>query len=231
MTTNQIFFPDEDWDPELKALSVLTSNAAINLLPDIGCAPPEENIRGELANLRWMQQNLRMEMKNLIYFEKYTFRTSFERLLNPHYKKNAVDGFSIFFNQILPLADVFIMREKAKWSRARPYHHDPSLLSPFILEKVRHPSYPSGHATQARFISLALMDISWLTLYTKEEINALAYGIAIRREIGGVHFASDSVAGWEFGEKIYDEIKQTALYLDHLNAAQALCNPTSCLKL
>ena len=95
------------------------------------------------------------------------------------------------------------MQWKLKFKRARPVQVWPGLLP--LIPTPPHPSYPSNHATQAMTAALLLMDAldekdpnSGIGKYL---IN-LAKRIAINREKAGVHFRSDSDAGFALAEII-----------------------------
>ena len=71
------------------------------------------------------------------------------------------------------------------------------------LECPGHGSYPSGHATQAHLFALCAIKI--LPDAQKQSLGvvlkALAARIARNREIAGLHYQSDSMAGeWLAGE-------------------------------
>jgi len=91
-----------------------------------------------------------------------------------------------------------------KWhfKQARPSQMFPALLP--LIPTPPHPSYPSGHATQAYLIhhcvtaampaSVAanISDLTW----------ELAGEIAVNREIAGVHFPVDTEAGKQLAGKL-----------------------------
>jgi len=86
-----------------------------------------------------------------------------------------------------------IMSIKLYHNRIRPSYLEPKLKPP--IDVPDHPSFPSGHATQAYLIAEILTD-----KYPKNaEFNfKVARNIARNREIAGVHYPSDS----EYGRKI-----------------------------
>jgi len=96
----------------------------------------------------------------------------------------------LFMDTIFDDATLAVFYFKNHFNRARPYHYYPQ-LNPTIAAPG-HPSYPSGHATQAYTLAFALSEV-FPQLRVKFE--KVAYQLARHREIGGVHYASDSAAG------------------------------------
>ena len=88
-----------------------------------------------------------------------------------------------------------------------------------------HPSFPSGHATQSMLMALCLGEAlaayddvpgrpgTWAPL-----LQALSCRIARNREIAGLHFKSDTVAGFELARNTLDKLMEghafTALLQD-----------------
>ena len=104
---------------------------------------------------------------------------------------------------------------KEKFNRPRPSSLSPGLFPP--VNPPRHASYPSGHATQAMLISLFLEQIiPGLTPITSTIRNgtlpattqtttdgllrSMASRIARNREVLGLHFPSDSLAGEQLAQ-------------------------------
>ncbi len=91
----------------------------------------------------------------------------------------------------------FVLREKMRFSRARPSDLDP-VLRPLVTVPA-HAAYPSGHAAQYQAVVGVL---GALVPDCHEAWRALASEIAHRREVAGLHFASDTEAGRALGERI-----------------------------
>jgi hypothetical protein len=98
------------------------------------------------------------------------------------------------------------MHFKGVFARKRPSTLEPMLMPPISLPG--HASYPSGHATQAYLIArCAKLLFSGDRLAKLDaDLDALAQRIAWNREIAGLHYPSDSAAGKELAEQIYDYI-------------------------
>lgn len=95
---------------------------------------------------------------------------------------------------------------KEQFNRGRPHHCCDLPLAPMFPDPKDalhpgHPAYPSGHSTQAHMIA---------ELYARmfpakrDELFAEAYGVARNREIAGLHYASDTVAGRDLAVQLVD---------------------------
>ena len=100
----------------------------------------------------------------------------------------------------LRVGQFLCMFYKDKFSRPRPVRLDPSILSP--IDPPGHPSYPSGHALQSFLIARCLEQVVPVPLGTAAALpdghspfRLLAERIAKLREVLGVHYPSDTIAG------------------------------------
>lgn len=98
----------------------------------------------------------------------------------------------------------FVLREKRRYARARPTQVRPRLGT--VLPVPGHPSYPSGHAAQIYAIAEVL---GRLVPVCAPAYRRVAAGVAIRREIAGVHFPSDTRAGVLLADRVTDELLRT----------------------
>jgi len=95
---------------------------------------------------------------------------------------------------------------KYHFNRPRPYQladYYNIKLGENILESMKTPSYPSGHAAQGILIGKVLQ--------TKLPINTNAFieagkRISYSRNIGGAHYPSDSEMGENIGHRMYEYI-------------------------
>lgn len=99
-----------------------------------------------------------------------------------------------------------LLRLKLKYNRPRPdalldYHGIE--VTPEDLPMAKTPSYPSGHACQAKLIARIL---SKKYPEYKKKWHSLADEIANNRIIAGVHFPSDSKAGELLADELYDKL-------------------------
>ncbi len=106
-------------------------------------------------------------------------------------------GLRKFWATLLPDVTRVTMHFKAKFDRARPRQYskevDPSISPP------GHPAYPSGHSTDAHTLALVLTEI-WPE--KKTQLLSIAHQIAMNREIAGVHYRSDTAAGYLLAQQI-----------------------------
>ena len=77
-------------------------------------------------------------------------------------------------------------------------------FDPESLKSASTPSYPSGHATQGRFIGRLLGD---MFPEHKEQLIKIGDDIAYSRNMAKVHYPSDSKIGKKLGDELYDFIK------------------------
>ena len=93
--------------------------------------------------------------------------------------------------------------QKALFNRARPWQVSPG-LHPLCLPM--HPSYPSNHSSQLHLFAWMLEEICRGTQKQRiaERFTDQCSGAARRREIAGVHFASDTVAGMALAHRILE---------------------------
>lgn len=100
-------------------------------------------------------------------------------------------------------APMFVL--KKHFNRGRPHRCCPSLDSMFPQGHSYypgHPAYPSGHATQA--FALAYVYATMFPTLSQDLIHA-AQGVALRREIAGLHYPSDSLAGQLLASMLVDQ--------------------------
>jgi hypothetical protein len=102
----------------------------------------------------------------------------------------------------------------SKPPRARPSQVCPALMPPVPVPG--HPSFPSGHATQAMLMAFcaeaAMADPAKVTIPTPLQdawrplLQTLAGRIARNREIAGLHFESDTNGGLELAAKAFEKL-------------------------
>ena len=96
--------------------------------------------------------------------------------------------------------DPVIMHMKHKYNRARPYHLDTSIVP--AITPPKHPSYPSGHSTQAYFIAYLLGEKH---KHKEEEYLKISQRVAENREYAGVHYKSDTAYGKELAHYLWKQ--------------------------
>ncbi len=104
--------------------------------------------------------------------------------------------------RVAEAAEIVSLVNKAQFNRARPYQFwQYEAIQP--LFHPGHPSYPSGHATRA-FIYYELLRLVFDGRHV-DNLTAVRSGaqrIAENREIAGVHYRSDSIAGAILAQQI-----------------------------
>lgn len=100
-------------------------------------------------------------------------------------------------------AGTVVLNQKALFNRPRPYQLAPALNPPFCPP---HPAYPSAHATQLMALGWVVREALRKTPYRRAGTMFADYAAAVgrRREVAGVHYASDTVAGHALAKRIVD---------------------------
>lgn len=93
----------------------------------------------------------------------------------------------------------FSLRDKLEFSRSRPTAVEHLLTS--VIDVPPHASYPSGHSAQFWATSKILSNLS---PECSDDLVSFARDVAKRREIAGVHYASDTIAGRILADNVSD---------------------------
>jgi hypothetical protein len=108
--------------------------------------------------------------------------------------------------------------------RARPSQICPALAPPVAVPG--HPSFPSGHATQSMLMALCMGQAAKDTVdqggypgVWDAPLQGLSRRIARNREIAGLHFASDSTAGFELARQTFRQLARVAAFQTLLDDA------------
>lgn len=116
---------------------------------------------------------------------------------------------------------------KEHFNRGRPYHCCDLPLDPMFPMPPPgapddplypgHPSYPSGHSTQAHLVAEL-----YARMFPDLRVRLIeaARGVARRREIAGLHFATDSDAGATLAVALADEFLAVPALLNLFNKAR-----------
>lgn len=120
------------------------------------------------------------------------------------------------------ISAIAVMHLKLHFNRPRPYQLFPELIgnTPSVLGSFfpLHPSFPSGHSTQAHLLAYVLNDLT-CGKFT-EKLDNEAKRIAKNREIAGLHYSSDTLAGEVLAKYLYDKLKTRSDYAPIIKAAQ-----------
>ncbi len=94
---------------------------------------------------------------------------------------------------------------KQVFNRGRPWQCCDLALDPMFPPPDRrypgHPSYPSGHATQAHLVALIY---ARMFRSLEGQLVKAAEGIAYRRVVAGLHYPSDGETGAALADQIFD---------------------------
>jgi hypothetical protein len=110
--------------------------------------------------------------------------------------------------------------------RPRPSHFNPSLMPPVPVPG--HPAFPSGHATQSMLMALCIIEVlkragkgpgtsTGDTL--RKSLRVLARRIARNREIAGLHYPSDSIAGRQLAAAIFAPLMSCGRFDESIESA------------
>lgn len=121
-------------------------------------------------------------------------------------------------------AKCLALNQKALFNRERPWQAAHTVHPMFL---PGHPSYPSGHSTVCHAMAWTFAMVLAGTRYSGiagGEFVDYASGAAQRREMAGVHYRSDTVAGMALARFIVDRYEQSAdfhrKYTDVIGAMQ-----------
>ncbi len=106
-----------------------------------------------------------------------------------------------------------VLQLKVHYNRPRPSKLAKSLtffrqanFNVYPLKTAETPSYPSGHATEGRFVSLYLADR--VSFEHKGNIKKIGDDIGNSRQIAGVHYPTDTEFGHHLAAAFYSHYKQ-----------------------
>ena len=113
--------------------------------------------------------------------------------------------------EVMQAVTAIILKLKYHYNRPRPFQIAKAKgleLNAETLQSSSSPSYPSGHATQGRFIARYLSD-----LYPeyRNELMQIGDDIAFSRNMAKVHYPSDSAFGKVLGDDMYDFITNNTI--------------------
>lgn len=213
-------FPEANWDPAI--LNMYEEGSV--LLPadsDMQVAPPPSNTSAEtqadLDAMRRYEKHLRTPVQlALIDLENTIGKPylAFEKngLFVSASNKDTTD----LLDMALRDTSYFVVKYKRDFMRIRPNGLAPDLN--LVFDNPGHPAYPSGHATQGYMTALVL---SLVDPAHEAQYKALGFDVGLRREIAGVHYPSDSVAGRKLAQAILDKLVEVPAFKAQLERAKA----------
>lgn len=197
-------FSPDDWGPEFLGLlqsgpKYLSAELPINLPP-----PPTSWSQQTANEIKYLHslENQRTPENNVILNEENT------KPLPGFFKQVGIATSTkpktlALMGKVANEMGYFLMREKWKYQRARAYQIDPTLTT--VVPHPPHPAYPSGHAGQSRAVALLLSDLDPVHKDIYISYGAL---VGTNRELGGVHYPSDTLAGVSLANQVMPQLFQ-----------------------
>lgn len=213
-------YPADRWDPML--FQILEEGP--KYLPadtNFGVVPPPANTSpetaAELQILRSYARHLRTPENEAVILAEHQMTRMYEPfekagLFVPAGNKPTVDLIDMAQQEL----SYFIIKAKRDFNRVRPDTLAPDLKTMF--ENPRHAAYPSGHGSQGYMTAAVL---SLLDPAHEKAYKALGFDIGLRREIAGVHYPSDAVAGRQISQGVLDRLVEIPAFREQLEKAKA----------
>ena len=213
------FSETQEWDPEIYDFQFYETNLSEEDRYSLNTDAPKINFRKEVRELKKMVEQRTPEKIYEIESENDTLE-----LLKFNGKElgEIIDNnlfLNIFLSRTMPILNAITVQEKKKHDVIRPSYYDSSLTT--VVNVPGHPAYPSGHSTQAHFIAHVL---SWIDPNNTEIYFEDAWRVATNREIAGLHYRSDSIAGKELAENIFNLLIKDDSFSKNLDVAKTLRN-------
>ncbi len=216
-------FPRRLWGAEFWATTIVTEFAATPWARTVTVGPPPDcpdTIRDEIYQLLLLAKD-RSTFSAEIVAQATNPLPYWLNLLNITAASHPATWQAILAAN--ECGHVVAMHYKRSFARPRPVQHYPALMPP--LHTPAHPSYPSGHAleamTVARIVEHIYPALAQAKPPTRGPADALARRIALNREIAGVHFESDSKAGFILADLLAPHLLTVPSFAATVAAAQA----------
>lgn len=207
--TTRLRFARSDWNPRLLRMALEASEnpqslAFVDAL-ELPAIPVGADLDAELAHLLRLQARRTWADVNhtslgLLRQSQDPIGYLLEAVLGVglHMKDRA--GLNALANQVEPL----ILLTKLTFSRSRPSAVNGRIIP--AMPVPGHPSFPSGHAAQAYVCAEALA-----LRYPNQADKARQAGRALGdgRELAGLHFPSDTVAGRQLGFEFFERFSKS----------------------
>jgi hypothetical protein len=206
-------YADRNWGAYWYGWRILTEFAQAGWIGNgegqITMPSPTDDPRAEIERLFLLARSERADAMDEIVAQKDEFISYFMALLSssPHsrpYTHRLISAASL-------IALFVAMHFKAVHRRQRPSALYPLLMPP--IQVPGHASYPSGHATQSQLISRCVSGLLLVNLPADTQmvitnhLDKLARRIALNREIGGLHYGSDSTEGQALANAIFAKLE------------------------
>ena len=171
-----------------------------NLIKFKNQKPPTDNSLTTLKEIKDID-NLNIDEKFVKYYD------GVEDVFKNVIEKNGYEYPSDLVKYLVEFSRPTIIKLKNYHGRSRPneiaknYNIDLDVVD---LKSAKTKAYPSGHSAQAELIGLILSDI-YPNL--RSQIMKEADNISLSRNIGRLHYASDSKNGTDLGKAMYEHYK------------------------
>ena len=175
-------------------------------------------------------ESTKRELKQLQSYEVYRddakefmdlVDTKLFKPFTDYYKKHDlplkdIEECKILRDQFAPI----VLQLKIHYNRPRPQKLSKALtffrqanFNVYPLKTAETPSYPSGHATEGRFVSLYLVDK--VPFEHKGNIKRIGDDIGHSRQIAGVHYPTDTEFGHQLAGAFYTHFKNKTGIKEH----------------
>jgi acid phosphatase (class A) len=182
--------------------------------------PPPANdsmqTKKELAEVLKLQVTRTPEMVARAQADEKENVWRFSDVMGPDFKSEQLPLVTAFFSRLVDTEGAVVDPYKDVWKRPRPHLYS-DLVKPAV-KLSRSGSYPSGHATDATLMAIALSN---MVPEKRAEIMARAADYANNRVVGGIHFRSDVEAGRIVGTVIAARLQTQDDFNKAFKAAKA----------
>lgn len=196
-------YPSDSWEAEKYRWLCISQFVADPAFTQFKLPPPSQSdARAEIAEIK-KHFGLRaarigaIEAQSTDVVSPFQAAVPFTRL----HHKNTYE----LATMLKELGRYLVMYYKDKFNRVRPHHVDPSVDE--VIAVPGHPAYPSGHTLQSHLIAHGL---SSLFPKAKTELFAAAWEISFNREVAGVHYRSDTLAGISLADQAWPIVNDSA---------------------
>ncbi len=181
--------------------------------------PPPENLslqtKREIEELKNLAMKIDEDKEKEIFLEINTTTMKMGPYFYSDFTESRKPYTKALFDLFMPEFFSILIKYKEKFDRVRP-----SFLDKDIVPSVGvpgHPSYPSGHASQTFLVAKMASE---LDPKNKEAYIQSAFRIGKNREIAGVHYESDSIAGRLLAEEYLKLLFEDERFLSALELAK-----------
>ena len=170
-----------------------------------------------LLDLQKMRTDIDVQrILNEISFGGFNFAHIQGNMLNPYSGENELSDFiTNILNDVGSIAFYF----KQKFNRVRPIYLNSNIAPAIVVP--RHPAYPSAHATQAHTLAMIL---AMFSPNSYEEFKKSAHMISTDRELAGVHYPTDTEAGFFIAKLYFENARKNARFLKDFELAKKAYN-------